>query len=275
MLEEKVGDIWSYAKTHRVVVPTNQLGVMGAGLALQAKQRSPGIQTAYQEFLSSVSRNDKAAPWYNNLFPNLILAPTKRHWKDKSRLDDVANVLLMLSKIKDGPFAIPEMGCGLGGLKWSQVQGAYEVFKTVSDTWMVIHPEKTYKGEVHKKMNNLIGYSHAIIKFNTIESMRKTGICAKMKLCFGKEEDAIAQVYYRTTDGSKTFVWVLPTYTSLGFMDLPIFTGKMGDELLSIVGRASEVFKKHYKEDSNMKANRSWRISQDAIEEIIEATTKP
>lgn len=270
-LEHTNGDIWSYIETHRVVVPTNQKGVMGAGLALQAKQRFPGIQAAYQTYLSST--HNKASPWYNSLFPNIILAPTKRHWKDKSRLDDVVNVLLSLSKIKDGPFVIPQMGCGLGGLTWGQVQGAYDVFKTTSDTWVVVHPEKTYKGEcILQKMNNLIGYSHAIIKFNTIEGINKTGIYAKMKLCFGKDDDAIAQIYYKTTDRSKTPIWVLPLHFTGGTCITPIFMGKLGEEILSIVGRTSDVFKAHYKEASNMKANRSWRISNNAIEEIIEGT---
>ncbi len=59
-LIEVTGDIWTYVPTHRIVIPTNILGVMGAGLALAAKQKYPGIQAAYQHALSSMP--DKRVP---------------------------------------------------------------------------------------------------------------------------------------------------------------------------------------------------------------------
>jgi O-acetyl-ADP-ribose deacetylase (regulator of RNase III) len=141
MLNETIGDIWSYAETHRIVIPTNILGVMGAGLALQAKQRYPGVQTAYQSWLAAQRATDNPyTPWCSKSFPDLILAPTKRHWKDKSRLKDVADVLEKLSKIEGGPFALPEMGCGLGGLSWAQVHPFCQVFVGVKAEWVVVHP---------------------------------------------------------------------------------------------------------------------------------------
>lgn len=138
MITETTGDIWSYLGSHKIVIPTNQIGVMGAGLALQTKQKFPGIQTAYQAFLRVT--HDKATPWCDNNFPSLILATTKRHWKDKSRIDDVADILIKLSKMSGGPFALPEMGCGLGGLSWQLTKGLYKVFETTSTEWIVVHP---------------------------------------------------------------------------------------------------------------------------------------
>lgn len=140
MLTETTGDIWSYVPTHRIIIPTNQLGVMGAGLALAAKQYYPGIQTAYQQALKA--QHDKASPWMSLDYPDVILAPTKRHWKDKSRLDDVADILKKLSLLSPGPFAIPEMGCGLGGLRWAQVYPLYKVFETVGTEWCICHPTR-------------------------------------------------------------------------------------------------------------------------------------
>src|SRR5208337_4561054 len=133
-LIETTGDIWSYVGTHRIVIPTNILGVMGAGLALAAKQKYPGIQNAYQHALNTLP--DKRTPWYSNDFPDLILAPTKRHWIDKSRIQDVADILEKLSKIEGGPFALPEMGCGLGGLSWAQVHPFCQVFMGVKAEWI-------------------------------------------------------------------------------------------------------------------------------------------
>lgn len=138
MITETTGDLFSYVGTHRVVIPTNQLGVMGAGLALAAKKRYPGIQTAYQQALRT--GHDKRNIWMSVDYPDLILAPTKRHWQDRSILEDVADTLTQLSKIKGGPFAIPEMGCGLGGLDWNLTKGFYKVFETTTTEWVVVHP---------------------------------------------------------------------------------------------------------------------------------------
>lgn len=139
-LIETTGDIFSYVGTHKIIIPTNQYGVMGAGLALQAKQKYPDIQKYYQKFLHTT--NDTRTPWYHDEFPDLILAPTKRHWSEKSNIDDIAAVLLALSKIEGGPFAIPEMGCGLGGLTWSHTKNLYHPFESTKTEWVVVHPPK-------------------------------------------------------------------------------------------------------------------------------------
>lgn len=138
MISETTGNIWSYLGSHKIVIPTNQIGVMGAGLALQAKKKCPGIQESYIIFLRGLSNRN--IPWIPSKYPNIILAPTKRHWKDKSRIDDVADILIKLSQMSDGPFALPEMGCGLGGLSWQLTKGLYKVFETNSTEWIVVHP---------------------------------------------------------------------------------------------------------------------------------------
>ncbi len=138
MLTEVTGDIWTYVPTHRIVIPTNILGVMGAGLALAAKQKYPGIQAAYQHALASMP--NKSIPWHLQRYPDVILAPTKRHWIDKSRPQDVADILVKLSKMQGGPYALPEMGCGLGGLTWDVTKGLYKVFEDTKTEWVLVHP---------------------------------------------------------------------------------------------------------------------------------------
>jgi O-acetyl-ADP-ribose deacetylase (regulator of RNase III) len=64
----------------------------------------------------------------NNMFgPKFIINfPTKRHWKDFSRYEDIAAGLSNLNEkileygIKS--VAIPPLGCGLGGLDWQKVR---------------------------------------------------------------------------------------------------------------------------------------------------------
>ena len=52
--------------------------------------------------------------------------PTKNHWRAKSRLEDIESGLVDLAKFiqekKINSITIPPLGCGLGGLKWYDVQ---------------------------------------------------------------------------------------------------------------------------------------------------------
>lgn len=117
-------------------------------------------------------------------------------------------------------------------------------------------------------MITLTGLSHAIIFFNSVEGAQKTGISAMMKLCFGSDDEAIAQILYCLTPGNKTPVWTLPVRTSPMATDtFPVFTGKVGEEVLAAVGRAADRFKAFYT-SPEVKAGRAWRITKNGIEEI-------
>ena len=52
--------------------------------------------------------------------------PTKRHWRDRSRIEDIAAGLDDLAGILDRrairSVAVPPLGCGLGGLPWPRVR---------------------------------------------------------------------------------------------------------------------------------------------------------
>jgi hypothetical protein len=52
--------------------------------------------------------------------------PTKRHWKQKSHLEDVEEGLKFLvenyAQMGIYSLALPPLGCGLGGLKWADVK---------------------------------------------------------------------------------------------------------------------------------------------------------
>ena len=116
--------------------------------------------------------------------------------------------------------------------------------------------------------------SHAVIFFNTKEGAQKTGVNAIMKLCFGKDEDAISQIVYCTSLGSKTPVWALPTMQS-NKPDIirPVFTGAVGEEILDAVGTYAGYFKQYYKAADGAKVGRAWRISKNGIQEITQEKT--
>jgi len=118
------------AQTEALVNTVNCVGVMGKGIALQFKQAFPDNFEDYSQACNKgkvrigkmfVYRTDRMFhPKY------IINFPTKRHWKAKSRLEDIELGLKDLVKvIKDlniKSIAVPPLGSGLGGLNWEEVK---------------------------------------------------------------------------------------------------------------------------------------------------------
>ncbi|ETR68739.1 MAG: hypothetical protein OMM_10215 [Candidatus Magnetoglobus multicellularis str. Araruama] len=76
--------------------------------------------------------------------PRLIINfPTKRHWRGKSRLDDIKSGLSDLIQViqnKDiKSIALPPLGTGLGGLDWAIVKQLMQnAFQPLDDVRVVI-----------------------------------------------------------------------------------------------------------------------------------------
>lgn len=112
-----------------LVNPVNCVGVMGAGLAKQFKERFPDNFRKYLEAcetgavkLGSVYVTEEDGPLSRIYIVNF---PTKRHWKDRSHLAWIACGLMDLRRtcgdLGIRSLAIPQVGCGLGGLDWADV----------------------------------------------------------------------------------------------------------------------------------------------------------
>ena len=114
-----------------LVNPVNCVGVMGAGLAKQFREHYPHCFLPYKQ----ACREGRIAPgkifaWQlpepKGWTQWILHFPTKRHWKETSRMDDIAEGLEDLTRIvreKEIPsIAIPPLGCGLGGLNPQGVQ---------------------------------------------------------------------------------------------------------------------------------------------------------
>jgi O-acetyl-ADP-ribose deacetylase (regulator of RNase III) len=60
----------------------------------------------------------------------IINFPTKRHWREKSRIEDIESGLIALvaeiQKRGIRSIAIPALGAGLGGLPWAKVRARIE-----------------------------------------------------------------------------------------------------------------------------------------------------
>ncbi|MFP4477243.1 MAG: macro domain-containing protein [Desulfatibacillaceae bacterium] len=133
MIQYKTGDILQDT-SDALVNTVNCVGVMGRGIALQFKKAFPENFREYEK----ACKQDEVKP--GRMFvhetgtvmpPRFIINfPTKRHWRGKSRMEDIENGLEGLKRtIKDygiDSIAIPPLGSGLGGLNWNQVKSRIE-----------------------------------------------------------------------------------------------------------------------------------------------------
>ena len=133
-----------------LVNPVNCVGVMGKGLALQFKQRFPDNYLSYR----TACENGAIRPGQCHVFENdpqhmprwIVNFPTKRHWRDPSRLEDIAAGLDTLVGLvrRHGmkSLAVPPLGCGLGGLPWPTVRTLMlDSFKDVQASEILIYGE--------------------------------------------------------------------------------------------------------------------------------------
>lgn len=129
MIREVSGNLL-LSRAEALVNTVNTVGVAGKGIALQFRQAFPGNFRAYER---AAKRGEVApgkmfvwetgqleAPYY------IINFPTKRHWRGRSRIDDIEAGLTDLVRIIEDrqitSIAVPPLGCGNGGLLWSDVR---------------------------------------------------------------------------------------------------------------------------------------------------------
>lgn len=129
MIEDAQGNLLE-ADAEALVNTVNCVGFMGKGIALQFKQAWPENFVAYQRavragdvvpgkmFLYDTSR--LVNPRY------IINFPTKRHWRGRSRVEDIRSGLKALiadvERLGIRSIAVPPLGCGNGGLDWNVVR---------------------------------------------------------------------------------------------------------------------------------------------------------
>lgn len=131
-----------------LVNPVNCVGVMGAGLALQFKLRYPEMFDWYQAGCRNGDvRIGSVGLWQAGDSPYIITLPTKQHWRDKSKLEDIQtgldSMVHSIGPMKLGTIAIPALGCGLGGLNWHDVKPLIEAAaRQMPETLVLIYEPK-------------------------------------------------------------------------------------------------------------------------------------
>ena len=147
MIERTHGDILQ-ADAEALVNTVNCVGVMGRGIALQFRKAFPENYKLY-----------RAACEREELRPGIVLVydlgrldnpryiinfPTKRHWKGKSRIEDIeAGLPALVEEVRRHnirSIAIPPLGSGLGGLDWREVRPRIErAFRDLTNVHVLIY----------------------------------------------------------------------------------------------------------------------------------------
>lgn len=128
------GDLLKQDDVDAIVNTVNCVGVMGKGIALQFRNKWPENFHAYE----TACKAKQVRPGRMFVFdsgglvkPNFIINfPTKDHWRGKSRIefirDGLVDLLAQVRRLGIRSVAIPPLGCGNGGLEWSEVRPLIE-----------------------------------------------------------------------------------------------------------------------------------------------------
>jgi len=133
MIQFKTGDILQ-SRAEALVNTVNCVGVMGRGIALQFKNAFPENFRAY----ARACKREEVQPGRMFVFETgyvdnpkyIVNFPTKRHWRGKSRLEDIdAGLRALVAEVRQRrirSIAVPALGSGLGGLDWGTVRPRIE-----------------------------------------------------------------------------------------------------------------------------------------------------
>ena len=116
-----------------IVIPVNTVGVMGNGFALWYKLRYP---TQFERYRAACRNGTlKIGRLLEQTLPegrSALLFPTKRDWRDDSKLQDIEAGLerfaLMAELRNCESIAFPALGCGKGKLEFKDVEPLFRQY---------------------------------------------------------------------------------------------------------------------------------------------------
>ena len=140
------GNIFN-SNAHALVNPVNCVGTMGAGLTKQFRDRYPAMHNEYLR----LCRARHLKPGEVHLFHHsttltIVNLPTKDHWRNPSTLAYVRSGLIALNNaLRDNRIhsvAVPALGAGLGGLRWTDVLPLIQEHLTGDNLTVEIFPPR-------------------------------------------------------------------------------------------------------------------------------------
>lgn len=134
----KTGNIFN-TDAHIIGHGVNTKGAMASGIAVQFRDQYPEMHDYYKELCATLPTErlvGTAAIWTNdfydgtgkviaNLFSQDLPGPNAQYaWTNHA-----LNQAVIFSKTNDfGKIALPQIGCGVGGLEWSTMKAMLEKF---------------------------------------------------------------------------------------------------------------------------------------------------
>ncbi|MBE0448869.1 MAG: macro domain-containing protein [Actinobacteria bacterium] len=145
------------ARVDALVNTVNEVGVMGKGIALQFREAYP---ESAREYMEAAQRGAVrvghvlVTPSHSLMGPQWIIHfPTKRHWRQPSKLEWIKNGLddlaRVLKEIGVHSVALPPLGCGNGRLDWREIKPIIEKsLASLTDVEIVVfEPSMKYQTE--------------------------------------------------------------------------------------------------------------------------------
>lgn len=148
MIIETKGNLLE-SKAEAIINTVNTVGVMGKGIALQFKQAF--TKDYFNDYKKACKNKElqigKVHIYNRNTFENphfIINFPTKKHWKGKSKIEDIEaglkDLVKILKELKIKSVAMPPLGCGNGGLDWSDVKFSIErIFAEIPEVELFLY----------------------------------------------------------------------------------------------------------------------------------------
>jgi len=125
MFKALIGDLFG-SDAQALVNTINRVGVMGKGVALEFKKRFPAN---FEDYVKRCQRKQvqlgEPYPFHDPSGRLIVNFPTKDHWRSPAKLSDIECGLdyfvRHFAEWRIESVAFPPLGCGNGGLEWSEV----------------------------------------------------------------------------------------------------------------------------------------------------------
>ncbi|WP_426273664.1 type II toxin-antitoxin system antitoxin DNA ADP-ribosyl glycohydrolase DarG [Exiguobacterium sp. R-17] len=144
-----------------IVNTVNTVGVMGKGIALEFKKRFPDNTKEYvtrcKEGSITIGNSFVFELGNESLTKFIVNFPTKKHWRNPSKIEYVdaglEDLIKIIKQYEIKSIALPALGAGLGGLNWNEVKALISnKLEFLEDVEIYVYePQKSKKLESKEK----------------------------------------------------------------------------------------------------------------------------
>lgn len=162
MFQYTTGDLLE-SPADALVNAVNCEGIMGKGIAYQFKRQYPGNFQDYRRACQTGALRPGRLHHFSEGGKWIINFPTKDRWRDASRMEYVesglAELAPLIRTLSLKSIAIPPLGCGNGGLPWSQVRQRVEdaLSEVAQETDIYLYGPSSGAGGAHPLQEPRLG----------------------------------------------------------------------------------------------------------------------